>query len=1225
MIFTFYSYKGGVGRSMALAAVARALALRGLRVLAVDFDLEAPGLERYFHDSEASRARRAEPGLIDLIGKYKEALTDEAAFARAEFRQLDRYQLPAIHTAGTRGGSVHLLSAGRREPEERLREYALTVRGFDWQDFFFNWKGDRFFDWLRRRWLAEDGGYDVVLVDSRTGVTEMGGVCTYQLADAVVMLCAPNWQNLEGTRDVARDFVSDSVRALRRGKPLQTLAIPARLAREHPRLHDFLERFAQEMGVLGLPKALADAGLDYERLALHFDAGLSVGEMVIGGGDAASAPGADGFDADIERLASALLLLTEAGGALGSARAEAAALLAGHRPQAALPLEADTTRTSAGYDAFIDYGPEDEQAAQRLAERLEAAGCRVFLDPTAAALPIDSNWQRLALALSYSAHLLMLFGHSSASPARERLLASARHQGRTRVVAVLMPGAELSALRSFGLETVRTMDLRQNDEDWSVLLDLLKPEHPDLARTGSQAAPAPDPYPGTRAFDESDAARFKGREAETRQLADAILHHSMVLLEGPAQVGKTSLVRAGLVPWLRQEHEGPPLRSVTWIDAPKQQWVTPLYSPSAHGVAFDLVVIDHLDSHVATGLPARERIERLKGLVQRAHAGCKLLIVRRGIIQETVAEVFKDGPFVLQLEALAEPTLRQAIEVPARDAGQLLEPGLADRLVESAGPARSAIVQIQRVLEQLWPRRRRGWLTNQALDEIGHLDGVFARHAAEVIGALPTHQRMAVRAMLLAMVTLDGQAWRPRPRAWPSLASLGAFAKMRHRAESLRDLLAGQGLIDLWWEAGTGAATVAPVRPEVRVYFDAADAAAAEDLLSWRQAVEPRLAAWQTQPDNVQNLLSESALDEARRWLQTRPDLLLAEERRFIEASVARHVLQLPSSPEAPGDAPLEAVSGRDVVSIELPDGPTLALHPESARELLDANQRSGGSLSKQLWSALKVLTGVPRDPRPFIDQLREFEGPIGRLLPSQPGADPFPSDTAAAPVSMLPSGAPVLVLIPGTLVDARATFNGLWRDGDGAAWTRLREGYGERICALAHHSLGADPLDNALALAQRCAPGTRLHLLTHGTGGLVAEVLVRASVLVDAELPTLEASLRERAALLAQWVHMQDIAVERVVRVAGPVRGQLFASRRLDMYLSLLVWCCESAGAQVPPAARALLLQVASQRIDPASLPGTAACLPDSALLRWLPAAPEPAPRVRIDAAPIERRNRGR
>src|SRR5688572_5754613 len=47
-IITFYSYKGGVGRSMALANIAYELSKKGLKVLIVDWDLEAPGLEKYF-------------------------------------------------------------------------------------------------------------------------------------------------------------------------------------------------------------------------------------------------------------------------------------------------------------------------------------------------------------------------------------------------------------------------------------------------------------------------------------------------------------------------------------------------------------------------------------------------------------------------------------------------------------------------------------------------------------------------------------------------------------------------------------------------------------------------------------------------------------------------------------------------------------------------------------------------------------------------------------------------------------------------------------------------------------------------------------------------------------------------------------------------------------------------------------------------------------------------
>ena len=74
MIVTFYSYKGGVGRSMALANVAQWLYLQGARVVMIDWDLEAPGLEAYFYEQRDELERvRSEPGLVDLVQRYRRA------------------------------------------------------------------------------------------------------------------------------------------------------------------------------------------------------------------------------------------------------------------------------------------------------------------------------------------------------------------------------------------------------------------------------------------------------------------------------------------------------------------------------------------------------------------------------------------------------------------------------------------------------------------------------------------------------------------------------------------------------------------------------------------------------------------------------------------------------------------------------------------------------------------------------------------------------------------------------------------------------------------------------------------------------------------------------------------------------------------------------------------------------------------------------------------------
>src|SRR5580692_11373070 len=73
VIYTFYSFKGGVGRTMALANVAALLAKWGYSILIVDWDLEAPGLERFFASlsPEIGNLRSTKPGIVDLMQAQK--------------------------------------------------------------------------------------------------------------------------------------------------------------------------------------------------------------------------------------------------------------------------------------------------------------------------------------------------------------------------------------------------------------------------------------------------------------------------------------------------------------------------------------------------------------------------------------------------------------------------------------------------------------------------------------------------------------------------------------------------------------------------------------------------------------------------------------------------------------------------------------------------------------------------------------------------------------------------------------------------------------------------------------------------------------------------------------------------------------------------------------------------------------------------------------------------
>jgi hypothetical protein len=102
-----------------------------------------------------------------------------------------------------------------------------------------------------------------------------------------------------------------------------------------------------------------------------------------------------------------------------------------------------------------------------------------------------------------------------------------------------------------------------------------------------------------------------------------------------------------------------------------------------------------------------------------------------------------------------------------------------------------------------------------------------------------------------------------------------------------------------------------------------------------------------------------------------------------------------------------------------------------------------------------------------------------------------------------------------------------------------------------------------------------------------------------------------------------KGIAVDRVVRVACPVRGTLLASRRLDAYVSVLKWGLEAAGLTILPAFVEFVGEVARRRADPAEIPGLATMMPETPLVEWLNDAPPTIPGdLRVVAGDLQRGN---
>ncbi len=176
-VVTFYSYKGGVGRSFTLANVAVLLARWGYRVLTVDWDLEAPGLHHYF---AAELPEPPDGGVIDLA-------YDFLAGAQGPGAHAIRLNVPS--------GAVTLLAAGRQD-----NDYAGRVQAVDWARLYERGFAT-FLERCRQEWVEN---YDFVLIDSRTGISDIGSICTAQLPDRLVVVFTANEQSVKGVVDIAQ-------------------------------------------------------------------------------------------------------------------------------------------------------------------------------------------------------------------------------------------------------------------------------------------------------------------------------------------------------------------------------------------------------------------------------------------------------------------------------------------------------------------------------------------------------------------------------------------------------------------------------------------------------------------------------------------------------------------------------------------------------------------------------------------------------------------------------------------------------------------------------------------------------------------------------------------------------------------------------------------------------------------------------------------------------------
>ncbi|TAE17287.1 MAG: ParA family protein [Bacteroidetes bacterium] len=267
MIYSFYSYKGGVGRTHLLVNIASYLCFhKKRRILLIDWDLEAPGLHYYFE--QANRPIALGKGLMDLLYEFitlRDSLGKDSTITEEQM-PFPTHQNDYIKTlrATSLGGRLDILPA----IDYAQGDYTQRINNFHWRTFFEKQDGNKYLVWLKNKLKSQ---YDYIFIDSRTGSNDYSGICNVLMPDANVLVMASNQQNFQGCVRMAERICASDYRNNDHKKPF-ILPILSRIDENAATIEearqwrkDFAKAFGKYIVHWGLPdvqKPLADSILE---------------------------------------------------------------------------------------------------------------------------------------------------------------------------------------------------------------------------------------------------------------------------------------------------------------------------------------------------------------------------------------------------------------------------------------------------------------------------------------------------------------------------------------------------------------------------------------------------------------------------------------------------------------------------------------------------------------------------------------------------------------------------------------------------------------------------------------------------------------------------------------------------------------------------------------------------------------------------------------------------
>ncbi|WP_433271969.1 trypsin-like peptidase domain-containing protein [Actinosynnema sp. CS-041913] len=377
----------------------------------------------------------------------------------------------------------------------------------------------------------------------------------------------------------------------------------------------------------------------------------------------------------------------------------------------------------------------------------------------------------------------------------------------------------------------------------------------------------PNPFRGLEAFGEQDSPYFFGRDHDIARLRAHLADRDLVLVVGPSGSGKSSLVRAGLLPSLR--HDGVHISALKRTPgATAAETFADLTSDVEPGRS--LLFVDQFEEIVDED-PALAR-ELLTLVTNALSPNRRAVLTMRtdsldGLLTATSADALEHAAMLVG--PLGGDGLRAAITGPVKAVGGVdFEDGLVTRILADAGDEPGRLPLVEFALTELWPRRTAGRLTHEAYDEIGGVSGALTRYADRALWLPATR----ARDVLTRLARPDGNGGYVRRRVHVSevddrrtLETLAA-TRLVVISDDVAEI-AHQALLDRW--------------DRLRGWL-----AADREFLAWRADLDHRITQWEESGRDRKSLLGGVALARASSWRDKRE--LSARERDFIDRGRSR-------------------------------------------------------------------------------------------------------------------------------------------------------------------------------------------------------------------------------------------------------------------------------------------------------------------------------------------------